>query len=134
MSLKRGLDSCNIIVSIYITFSVTLCQDRQPYSICFNAESSKKKKNEVEDVPDPEPLANITKVCQTLKNIDDVSHKDNKELIAMMVSALQDRGVNNVMEFQNINWETISEIRLQYHDAHTVKDLKEFNKESQRIL
>jgi hypothetical protein len=41
-----------------------------------------------------------------------IGHKDNEELIAMMVSALQDRGVGDVMEFQNMNWEAIARNRL----------------------
>jgi uncharacterized protein (UPF0210 family) len=70
-----------------------------------------------QDSPMPFTIHDILMKC--------ISHKDNKELIAMMVSALQDRGVDDVMEFQNMNWETISKIRLQYHDGHAVKDLKE---------
>ena len=46
----------------------------------------------------------------------------------MMVYALHVRGVDNVVEFQNMNWETIDRIRLWYCDAHAIKDLKELVK------
>ena len=41
-----------------------------------------------------------------------IRHKNNEELIATMVYALHDRGVDDVMEFQNMSWETIDRIRL----------------------
>ena len=49
--------------------------------------------SEPEHLPTPFSIHGILTKC--------ISHKDNEEPIAMMVSSLQDRGVNDIMEFQN---------------------------------